>query len=350
MANLLITGGAGFIGSHTCLVFLEAGHELIVIDNFINSSPEAIKRVVQLADAHHRLTLVEGDICVEADVEKAFTSFRRKNFLFHSSIDAVIHFAGLKAVGESRTNPLDYWGVNVNGSYTLLKVMAAHGCRTIVFSSSATLYGYPQRVPIPEDAPIAPINPYGQSKAAVEQLLADLAASETGWRIARLRYFNPVGAHPSGMIGEDPCGIPNNLFPFISQVAAGRRINLKVFGNDWPTFDGTAIRDYIHVLDLAAGHLITLETLLSEKPQMLTLNLGSGVGLSVLEVVAEFEAVCGQPIPYEIVTRRFGDAAKTVADSSLAETRIGWRTTRNLTEMCRDGWAWQSANPYGYAN
>jgi UDP-glucose 4-epimerase len=260
----------------------------------------------------------------------------------------VIHFAGLKAVGESVQQPLHYWDVNVNGSRLLVEAMQRHGCRTLVFSSSATLYGLPEAVPIPESAPVRPINPYGHTKAAVEQLLADVAASEAGWRIARLRYFNPVGAHPSGRIGEDPGGIPNNLFPFISQVAVGRRAQLQVFGGDWPTPDGTGVRDYIHVMDLAEGHRAALDRLLTHGPALLTLNLGSGQGHSVLELVAALEAASGRNVPYAIVDRRPGDAASTVADPALAATLLNWRTQRSLADICRDGWAWQSANPQGY--
>ncbi len=341
MANLLITGGAGFIGSHTCLVLLEADHQLVVLDNFANSSRESLRRVQGLvgSDAAQRLAVMEGDIRSGTDLERAFAG----------GIDAVIHFAGLKAVGESVANPLAYWDVNVTGSRQLLAAMQAHGCRTIVFSSSATLYGIPEQVPIPETAAVQPINPYGHTKAAVEQMLADLAASEPGWRIARLRYFNPVGAHPSGRLGEDPNGIPNNLFPFVSQVAVGRRERLQVFGGDWPTPDGSGVRDYIHVMDLAEGHRAALDVLLAEEPQLLTVNLGSGQGHSVLEVVAAFEQASGRPVPYSVVERRAGDAASTVADPSLAAERLGWCTQRSLAEMCRDGWAWQSANPRGFA-
>ena len=262
----------------------------------------------------------------------------------------MVHFAGLKAVGESVREPLRYWDVNLSGSRQLLEAMQAHGCRSLVFSSSATLYGMPELVPIPESAPIQPINPYGHSKAAVEQLLADLAASEAGWRIARLRYFNPVGAHPSGRIGEDPRGIPNNLFPFVSQVAVGRRDCLQVFGGDWPTPDGSGIRDYIHVMDLAEGHRAALDVLLAEPPQLLSLNLGSGQGHSVLEVVRAFELASGRSVPFTVVERRDGDAASTVADPRLAATRLNWRTRRSLEEMCRDGWTWQQANPEGYGS
>ena len=343
MAQLLITGGAGFIGSHTCLVLLEAGHSLVVIDNFANSSPESLRRVVELAGANGapRLQVVEGDIRCPENLERAFAL---------APIEAVVHFAGLKAVGESVAEPLRYWDVNVAGSRCLLAAMAAHGCRTLVFSSSATLYGYPKTVPIPEGAAIQPINPYGHSKAAVERMLQDVAASEPGWRIASLRYFNPVGAHPSGRIGEDPSGIPNNLFPFITQVAVGRREQLQVFGGDWPTPDGSGVRDYIHVMDLAEGHGAALQVLLGSGDQLLTLNLGSGRGHSVLEVIQAFEAASGRPIPYAVVARRPGDAASTVADPSLAAQTLGWRTSRGLAEMCRDGWAWQQANPQGYAD
>ena len=347
MANLLITGGAGFIGSHTALVLLEAGHQLVVLDNYANSSPEALKRVACLAgpEAGARLQVIEGDIRSAADLERAFAACAAPG---NGHVDAVIHFAGLKAVGESVADPLRYWDVNVCGSRQLVSAMQVHGCRTLVFSSSATLYGYPETVPIPENASVQPINPYGQTKAAVEQLLADVAASEPGWRIARLRYFNPVGAHPSGQIGEDPSGIPNNLFPFVSQVAVGRRPQLQVYGGDWPTPDGSGVRDYIHVMDLAEGHKAALEVLLAEDPQLLTLNLGSGQGHSVLEVAAAFEAASGRPVPLQIVDRRPGDAAITVADPSRAAERLGWRTRRTLADMCRDGWAWQSANPQGY--
>jgi len=347
LANLLITGGAGFIGSHTALVLLEAGHQLVVLDSYANSSPEALRRVAELAgpEAATRLQVIEGDIRSDPDLERAFAAC---SALGGKPADAVIHFAGLKAVGESVAEPLRYWDVNLSGSRQLVGAMQAHGCRTLVFSSSATLYGYPETVPIPETAAIAPINPYGHSKAAVEQLLADVAASEPDWRIARLRYFNPVGAHPSGRIGEDPSGIPNNLFPFVSQVAVGRREQLQIFGGDWPTPDGSGVRDYIHVVDLAEGHRAALDVLLAEGPQLLTLNLGSGQGHSVLEVAAAFEAASGRPVPLKIVERRPGDAAITVADPSLATQRLGWRTRRTLTDICRDGWAWQSANPDGY--
>ena len=345
MAQLLITGGAGFIGSHTCLVLLDAGHDLVVLDDFSNSSPESLKRVRQLANlegSSPRLQVVEGDIRNKSDLRKGFRAGK--------GIEAVIHFAGLKAVGESVREPLRYWDVNVAGSQSLLSVMREENCRTLAFSSSATLYGLPERVPVTEDDRVQPINPYGFTKAAVEQMLEDLSNSEPGWRIARLRYFNPVGAHPSGQIGEDPNGIPNNLFPFVSQVAIGRRQELQVFGSDWPTPDGTGVRDYIHVMDLAEGHLSAVQHLMEHGPQLLTVNLGSGQGHSVLEVVQAFEQASGQPVPYRLVERRPGDAATTVADPSLANRVLGWRTKRSLEEICRDGWGWQSKNMMGYSD
>jgi UDP-glucose 4-epimerase len=355
LANVLITGGAGFLGSHVCLELLAAGHSLLVLDNFANSGPESLRRVAELAGlsgwqrrgpgrwstqpSPPRLTLIAGDVRSAADLRRVFHP---------GPIDAVLHFAGLKAVGESVRQPLIYWDVNVAGSRCLLEAMEAAGCRTLVFSSSATLYGHPDRVPIPETAPLRPINPYGQTKAAVEHLLADVAASAAGWRIARLRYFNPVGAHPSGRIGEDPSGPPNNLFPLISQVAVGLRPRLLVYGSDWPTPDGTGVRDYIHVMDLAEGHRAALDLLLQEPPQLLTLNLGSGRGHSVLEMLRAFERASGRPIAHELVDRRPGDSAISIADPAEAQRRMGWRASRGLDEICRDGWAWQSANPKGY--
>ena len=344
MAELLITGGAGFIGSHTSLRLLEDGHHLLVFDDFSNSTPLAIDRVRQLAgaEAASRLQLMEGDIRNPAHLEKAFTNRTSK-------IDAVIHFAGLKSVGESMLNPMSYWDVNVNGSRCLLETMQRNDCNVLVFSSTATIYGYPEAVPIPETAPTQAINPYGHTKAAVEQMLADIQVSAPNrWRIACLRYFNPVGAHPSGLIGENPLGTPNNLFPLVCQVAVGRRDKLQVFGGDWPTPDGTGVRDYIHVMDLADGHCAALNCLMAEAPQILTLNLGTGQGQSVLEMVKEMESTSGHSIPYAISERRPGDAAISIADPSKATERLGWRTNRSFAEICRDGWAWQQKNPRGY--
>ena len=346
MARLLITGGAGFIGSHTCVVLLDAGHTLIVLDDYSNSSPRVLDRIAALSPRPEALIRIEADLRDQRALDDLFRDQKESGH----PIEAVIHFAGLKAVGESVRDPLRYWSVNVGGSQTLLSAMQRHGCHTVVFSSSATLYGYPEILPIQESAEIQPINPYGHSKAAVEQMLHDLASSSSGpWRIACLRYFNPVGAHPSGHIGEAPNGLPNTLFPYLCQVAVGERSQLSVFGGDWPTEDGTCIRDYIHVMDLAEGHRAALDTLLAEPPQVLTVNLGSGQGASVLTLIRTFEEVTGQSVPYAIVERRPGDAASTVADPSLAAERLSWRTTRTLADICRDGWAWQSANPQGYA-
>ncbi|MEB3166627.1 MAG: UDP-glucose 4-epimerase GalE [Cyanobacteriota bacterium] len=354
--TVLITGGAGFLGSHACLELLRNGRSLVVLDDFSNSRPEALRRVAALATLPDwrptgpgrwragaaggpELLLITGDVRRASDLEAAFEA---------APIGAVLHFAGLKAVGESVCQPLRYWDVNVTGSLRLLQTMAARDCRTLVFSSSATLYGRCERMPIDESAPVQPINPYGTTKAAVEQLLTELASSEPGWRIACLRYFNPVGAHPSGRIGEDPAGVPNNLFPLLSQVAVGRRERLEVYGCDWPTPDGTGVRDYIHVMDLAEGHRAALSLLEREPPQCLTLNLGSGCGHSVLEVIRAFEAASGRVVPWIAAERRPGDSAVSIADPSAARRRLGWQTRRTLADCCRDGWAWQQANPHGY--
>ena len=374
MANLLITGGAGYIGSHTCLSLLQQGHSLVVLDDFSNGSIEALRavaRLTELADetkqtllqsnnrcwrwrprdqqpsSASKLTLIEGDIRQAHDVQQAFDCSE-------GAIDAVLHFAGLKAVAESVAKPLDYWDVNVAGTRRVLEVMGENDCRTLVFSSSATVYGMAETVPIDEGQPIRPINPYGQTKAAVEQMLRDLATSarETGqaWRIACLRYFNPVGAHESGKLGEDPDGIPTNLLPLICQVASGQRGVLQVYGSDWPTPDGTGIRDYIHVMDLAEGHCAALKTLLDEGPQVLTVNLGSGQGHSVLQMLQAFETTNNTPVAYELRGRRPGDSAASVADPSVARSRLGWCTQRNLAAICRDAWNWQQSNPMGFAN
>ena len=342
MARLLITGGAGFIGSHTCVVLLEADHELVVLDNFANSSPIALDRVAELAG--RPVQLVEGDVRDAHLLDELFSQATESG----QPIEAVIHFAGLKAVGESVAQPLRYWDVNLCGSRTLLTAMNTHNCRTLVFSSTSTIYGEPTQFPLVETMAPAPIHPYAQSKWAVEQLLNALAATGS-WRIANLRYFNPVGAHPSGKIGEDPLGVPNNLFPFITQIAAGCLASLRVFGNDYPTPDGTGIRDYLHVMDLAEAHAHALEHLLKAPPTAaITLNLGTGHGLSVLDVVRGFEQATGITIPYTICARRAGDVPRLECSPNRAETTLGWRARRSLAEMCRDGWAWQSANPKGY--
>ena len=339
--RVLITGGAGFIGSHTALVLLEQGYELVVLDNFDNSSPEALRRVKELADSN-ALELVEGDVRDLAAVHRAFDC--------GGPIDGVIHFAGLKAVGESVANPLRYWDVNVNGSRVLAAAMEQHQCRTLVFSSTSTVYGEPEAFPLKEEMTTTPVHPYAQTKLAVEQMLGALCRSED-WRVACLRYFNPVGAHPSGRIGEDPLGIPNNLFPFITQVAAGRRDKLLIFGNDYPTHDGSGIRDYLHVMDLAEAHSVTLGHLFqATAPHQLTLNIGTGCGLSVLDVLHGFERATGLQIPYEVVGRRPGDVPKLEGCPQKAKNVLGWSAKRDLAQMCRDGWAWQQANPLGYRN
>ena len=344
MAQLLITGGAGFIGSHTCLVLLQAGHHLVVLDDFSNSSPESLRRVLELAGLppnSPRLQLIEGDIRSTGDLERSFAAAG-------APIEAVVHFAGLKAVGESVQDPLRYWDVNVAGSHSLLAAMHEHGCKEIVFSSTSTVYGQPEHFPLLETAPLAPLHPYAQTKLAVEQMITALADSEPGWRVSILRYFNPVGAHPSGRIGEDPQGIPNNLFPFITQVAAGRLQELRIFGDDYPTPDGTGIRDYLHVMDLADAHALAVESLLNNNTSLPILNLGTGRGLSVMEVVQAFEEATGLKIKRVVLPRRAGDVPCLQASPELAAKVIGWRARRSLADMCRDGWAWQRNNPLGY--
>ncbi len=348
MKNILVTGGAGFIGSHTCLVLLEAGYNLIVFDSLINSSSKSLSRVLELSginDFGERLSLVKGDIRNFSLLQDVFKNSKEKGM----PIDAVIHFAGLKSVSESITEPLKYWDVNVNGTRILLDIMQDHDCYTLVFSSSATIYGSSQQMPISESADIKPINPYGTSKASVEQMLSDAFYSNLyPLKVACLRYFNPVGAHPSGLIGEDPLGIPDNLFPFVSQVAIGRESLLRIFGADWNTPDGTPIRDYIHVMDLAEGHLCALNYLEKNQPQIFKVNLGTGRGYSVFEVINAFEVATDKKIPYEIVDRRKGDVAVNYADISLAKREMNWYAKRTLNSSCIDGWRWQLSNPNGY--
>ncbi|GAB5380459.1 MAG: UDP-glucose 4-epimerase GalE [Aliiglaciecola sp.] len=337
MSAILVTGGAGYIGSHTVLQLLEANTKVVVLDNLCNSSAESLKRVEEITG--RSVTFVEGDI-QDADIlNKLFTEHR---------IKSVIHFAGLKAVGESVEKPLAYYRNNVYGTLVLCEVMAKHEVRSLVFSSSATVYGDPTALPLHENLPTGqPTNPYGQSKLMVELVLKDLYQSDNRWNIALLRYFNPVGAHPSGRIGENPNGIPNNLMPFITQVATGKRECLSVFGDDYDTADGTGVRDYIHVEDLANGHLKALEKLASNCG-LVTYNLGTGQGYSVLEMVKEFEKQSGQAVPYKIVPRRSGDIAACYADPTLAEAELGWKATKTLADMCKDSWHWQSQNPNGY--
>ncbi len=349
MRTILVTGGSGFIGSHTCLVLLENGYKLVVVDSYINSSPTSLKRVIDLLEKNHldvknKIHIVQADIRDKMALDRIFSQAKSSG----NSIEGVIHFAGLKAVGESINSPLCYWSVNVYGSINLLEIMDKYKCRTIVFSSSATIYGYPKRLPILENSEIKPINPYGNCKATIEKILEDVYSSNNNWKIACLRYFNPVGAHPSGQIGEDPLTYPNNLFPYLCQVAVGRREKLKIFGNDWPTNDGTCVRDYIHVMDLAEGHYRALDYLLRNESKLITLNIGTGKGTTVLELVNTFQETNSCKIPYVFSDRRPGDAAISYSDNKLAKTILNWSPERTLKDICRDGWAWQSSNPNGY--
>lgn len=334
--SILVTGGAGYIGSHTCVRLLDAGHQITVIDNLCNSNTEAIRRIRKITGRDFRF--YEEDL----RSEKALDDIFREN-----EIDSVIHFAGLKAVGESVAQPLRYYENNLTSTLNLLRVMDKYNVKRLVFSSSATVYGDPHTVPITEDFPLSATNPYGMTKLMIENILKDLYRANKGWSIALLRYFNPVGAHESGLIGEDPSGIPNNLMPYIAQVAIGKLEKLRVFGNDYPTKDGTGVRDYIHVVDLADGHLSALRKL-NEKSGLLIYNLGTGVGYSVLEMVKAFSEASGRPVPYEITARRPGDIAACYADPGKAEKELNWKAKRDLAEMCRDTWNWQQKNPNGY--
>jgi len=342
--KVLVTGGAGYIGSHTCLQLIQAGYEVLVLDNLSNSTPESLRRVENITGGF--VPLVEGDV---RDRELLNSLFGGHN------IDSVIHFAGLKAVGESVQQPLHYYQNNVAGTLALCEAMADNRVKKIVFSSSATVYGDPASVPITEDFPLSATNPYGRSKLHIEEMLRDFSVADIAnnegnpWSIVLLRYFNPVGAHPSGQIGEDPNGIPNNLMPYISQVAVGKLEQLSVFGGDYDTVDGTGVRDYIHVVDLANGHLQALKKLDQRNAHgVFTYNLGTGNGYSVLETVAAFEKASGCKVPYEIVDRRAGDIAACYADSTLAAEELDWQAQLNLADMCRDAWRWQSGNPDGY--
>lgn len=335
--HILVTGGAGYIGSHTCLELLNAGYEVVVVDNLANSKVEALRRVQALTGKS--LTFHQVDLLDVAALHDVFAAY---------PIEAVIHFAGLKAVGESVAQPLRYYHNNVTGTLNLCQAMTDHNVWKLVFSSSATVYGDPHAVPITEDFPLSATNPYGRSKLIIEEMLRDLPIADPRWRIALLRYFNPVGAHPSGQIGEDPSGIPNNLLPYVSQVAVGRLAKLSVFGNSYPTPDGTGVRDYIHVVDLALGHLKALAKLETSSGAA-AYNLGTGQGYSVLEMVAAFEQASGKTIPYQITQPRPGDVAACYADPTKAREALGWKAQRGLAEMCADAWRWQSQNPSGYA-
>lgn len=337
-STILVTGGAGYIGSHMCVELLQAGHKVIVLDNLSNASAaslDAVQRITQKS-----LHFVAGDIRNSELLEKLFTEH---------AIDGVLHFAGLKAVGESTALPLKYYDNNVNGTLRLIEAMHQADCKTLVFSSSATVYGMPDEMPLRESAPTGAINPYGRTKLMIEEMLQDLYTADPTWRISLLRYFNPVGAHASGQIGEDPNDIPNNLMPFISQVAVGRRDVLNVFGDDYPTPDGTGVRDYIHVVDLARGHLRALEYLANET-KLCIHNLGTGNGYSVLDAVKAFERASGREIPYRIAARRPGDAAVSYADPSKAQEELGWAAEYDLQRMCEDTWRWQSKHPNGFTD
>lgn len=332
---ILVTGGAGYIGSHTCVELLNSGFEIVVFDNFCNSHPEAIRRVEKITG--RQIPVIRGDILDPVALEGVFESY---------PITAVIHFAGLKAVGESVDKPLDYYDNNVIGTHRLLLAMQKAKVNTLVFSSSATVYGIPQRLPLIENHPLSATNPYGRTKLIAEEMLRDFFEANKDWRIGILRYFNPVGAHESGLIGEDPNGVPNNLMPFVAQVAVGKRECLRIWGKDYPTVDGTGVRDYIHVVDLAHGHLNALRQL--NEPMLFCVNLGTGNGRSVLEVVKAFERASGRKIPYEFSARRSGDVAACYSDPSLAEYLLNWRAKRDINAMCADHWRWQSGNPDGY--
>lgn len=337
MSRILVTGGAGYIGSHTCVELLNEGHDLVVVDNLVNSSVESLKRVRDITGRDFEF--VKLDVCDKNALNEVFDNYK---------IDAVIHFAGLKAVGESVAMPLEYYRNNIDSTLVLCEVMAAHNVYRLVFSSSATVYGMPETVPITEDFPLSCTNPYGWTKLMNEQILRDLSVADPAWSIVLLRYFNPIGAHESGLIGEDPQGIPNNLMPYISQVAVGRRSELHVFGNDYPTHDGTGVRDYIHVVDLATGHLLAIEYT-KEQTGVEAINLGTGQGYSVLDLVAAFEEASGRSVPYVIDPRRPGDIAVCYAEPTKAAMLLKWTASRDLATMCADTWRWQSMNPQGYS-
>jgi len=334
--NILLTGGAGYIGSHTCAALALAGFLPVILDNFSNSNTAVLERL--------RKIIGKGVVCERGSV---LDTPWVEEVLRRHDIGGVMHFAGDKAVGESVAQPLKYYRNNIGGAVSLLEAMRAAGCRTLVFSSSATVYGDPASVPITEDFPRLHTNPYGHTKLVIEDMLSALCVAEPSWRMGVLRYFNPVGAHPSGLIGEDPSGIPNNLMPFVTQVAIGKRPYLNVYGNDYPTPDGTGVRDYIHVQDLAAGHVAALRTLLTQEKSF-TVNLGTGSGNSVLEVVRAFEQASGRPVPYRIAPRRPGDVAQCYADPALAHSLLGWRADHTLADVCADAWRWQIGNPEGY--
>ena len=350
MKSLFITGGAGFIGSHTSLSLLEKGYVIFILDSFVNSSKKSIAKILKILnkkgiDSEGKIYLIDGDLKLPNDIEKVF----QMSIAVGKRIESVIHFAGLKSISDSLIRPLEYWNNNVNGTINLLKVMEKYNCKNLVFSSSATVYKAKSNKLLKEDDICEPINPYGNTKLTIEKILNDIYKSDSSrWRIACLRYFNPVGAHESALIGEDPLNVPNNLYPRITKVALGEIGEIKIFGSNWPTPDGTGIRDYIHVMDLADGHSAVLEYLLNEKPQFLTLNLGTGKGTSVLEFIRIFEKVNKTQVPFCFEERREGDKPFVVADNSLARSILNWSPNRTIEDICKDGWAWQLKNPNGF--
>ncbi|WP_300297321.1 UDP-glucose 4-epimerase GalE [uncultured Intestinimonas sp.] len=337
--SILVTGGAGYIGTHTCVELLQAGYKVVAVDSLVNSSRQAVERAGQIAG--EPIPFIQADLCDGRAVEEVFRA--------HPGIRAVIHFAALKAVGESVSKPLEYYQNNLVCTLNVLAAMRRHGVRDLVFSSSATVYGDPSSVPIREDAPLSATNPYGYTKLFIERILTDCCAADPAWNIALLRYFNPIGAHPSGLIGEDPRGVPNNLVPYIAKVAAGQLPELRVFGGDWPTHDGTGVRDYIHVCDLARGHVAALKRL-EKGCGLLVCNLGTGKGYSVLDVLHAYEKACGRALPYSIAPRRPGDVAACWADPARAREELGWEARYGIEEMCADSWNWQRLNPNGYGD
>ncbi len=350
MKSILLTGGAGFIGSHTCLLLLKKGYYVFILDSFINSSEKLIEKLSltlkgENLDIDKKINLIKGDIKNKDDIEKVF----KLSFKLNKKIEGVIHFAGLKSVFDSILKPLTYWENNVYGTINLLKIMKKYKCKNIVFSSSAAIYQTQSKKLLKENDACNPINPYGYTKLTIEKILKNVFKSEPlEWRIACLRYFNPIGAHESGLLGEEPTFKPDNIFPQITKVAMGKLNNIKIFGSDWPTPDGTGVRDYIHVMDLAEGHLLALDYLINENPQVLILNLGTGLGTSVLELINTFQKVNNIRVPYILKGRRDGDNAFVVADNSLAKSILNWKPKRNLEDMCRDGWNWQLKNPKGF--
>ena len=344
MKTILVTGGTGFIGSHTSLSLSLKNYQVIVVDSVINSSINSLRRIESI-NPNAKIIFEKGDIRDLSFMRKVFHKAIKNN----SPIEAVIHFAGLKSVEESAINPIMYWDMNVYGSINLIKVMCEFKCHTIIFSSSATIYGNNKNNPITESEPIKPTNPYGNTKATIETILRQISESgQYKWRIANLRYFNPIGAHKSGLLGEDPLGKPNNLFPYLCRVAQGKYKELQIFGNNWPTYDGTGVRDYVHVMDLAEAHICSLEFLLENNPQCLELNIGTGIGTSVLNLVKTFESVNNCKIPYIFCDRRKGDVASVIADNKKVLSLLNWSPKRNIADMCKDGWRWQSLNPNGF--